>query len=851
MLPKISLLEEIKKGGYEASLITTFNAYLPFYEEVVLRRLVSAGARHNVLLMDGQQYAMSVASHPPRLAGRSYTLMPVHVPGAFHPKLIFLTGKRKGLVVVGSHNMTIAGFGFNRELTNVIRISPEDDEAVSIAHKAWSAVEHWLDRFSAEVPTQILDMVHRVKDFSPWLKNVTPASEASTLLAGSPEDEPLWTQLSKHIKGDVAEVSIHGAFFDQKLEFLHRVQEDLAPEVLRVAIDPETVQMPISGRDLSNVSMVSARGLGLEEDEDTTTNRYLHAKGLLIEQSDGNALLCTGSANPSRPAWLASKSSGNVELMLIHKGYEAGEIAEQLGIMELRDCPPITDDEWDQVERNQSSERPTEEPSYGVGVAVMLEDQIQFESTLLKGMSISQFSLVRDDGEQLAMTTDFQMAGSMTVVKFAQRDLAHGAWLDCLEDSELVAKLLLHHSREVEEQARTGVQRRFREALQSLETESPDISLLIDCIDKIVFTRDSNLVRTRSPNQRGSSSAIQDEGHDLGSLAIDVEEMNRKKGKSRLSYSSDFAYLLDTLIYHLRFRSDKSIEEIDSFGRNEEEQIGSDDEEDSQESVDKLEAQKEVIEVCHSKVRTIVNRSIKQIDAYKQGEQPLEQLLVRLLGVLAVLRELRNCDSRVRWVEKGNTTVPRDQRVRLLEEVMFNLFEGKASLLHLDSLDANIQTSEDIARLKGLIVWLAWDCGLTLDLHKPFMESPSQMAERLQRNAMILALAQLIVDDDVANDEARQSIGNLSSSELDWFKDLQALSSFCELARFGGTELIPAAEAEIGDIAIHDTLETWDLRFVAGCSSDRISLVKLSKDKSRSEFQIDHLHVSRLQVVPR
>src|SRR3954451_18157227 len=116
MLPKVSLLEELKKGGYDACLITTYNAYLPFYEEVVLRRLANAGVRHNALLMDAQQYAASLISHPPRLAGRQYTLLPVSVPGAFHPKLIFLTGKSKGAILVGSHNMTLAGFGFNREI---------------------------------------------------------------------------------------------------------------------------------------------------------------------------------------------------------------------------------------------------------------------------------------------------------------------------------------------------------------------------------------------------------------------------------------------------------------------------------------------------------------------------------------------------------------------------------------------------------------------------------------------------------------------------------------------------------------------------------------------------------------
>jgi len=98
MLHKASLIEEVKKGGYEASLISTFNSYLPFYEEVVLRRLVNTGVRHNVLMMDAGQYAASMHDHPPLLAGRHYSLVPIDVSAAFHPKLILLVGKRKGLV---------------------------------------------------------------------------------------------------------------------------------------------------------------------------------------------------------------------------------------------------------------------------------------------------------------------------------------------------------------------------------------------------------------------------------------------------------------------------------------------------------------------------------------------------------------------------------------------------------------------------------------------------------------------------------------------------------------------------------------------------------------------------------
>ncbi|WP_339539892.1 hypothetical protein [Pseudomonas sp. RA_15y_Pfl2_54] len=70
----VSILEVIKRGGYEASLITTYNATLPFYEEVLLRKLVSAGCRHNVVLMDRQQCAVAWASQAtrPRSAGYAY-----------------------------------------------------------------------------------------------------------------------------------------------------------------------------------------------------------------------------------------------------------------------------------------------------------------------------------------------------------------------------------------------------------------------------------------------------------------------------------------------------------------------------------------------------------------------------------------------------------------------------------------------------------------------------------------------------------------------------------------------------------------------------------------------------------
>jgi hypothetical protein len=81
---------------------------------------VNAGVRHNVLVMDQRQYAGALQSHPPRLAGRQYTLAPVSVQVPSTRNSFSSFGKSKGLVAIGSHNLTLAGFGYNRELTNVI-----------------------------------------------------------------------------------------------------------------------------------------------------------------------------------------------------------------------------------------------------------------------------------------------------------------------------------------------------------------------------------------------------------------------------------------------------------------------------------------------------------------------------------------------------------------------------------------------------------------------------------------------------------------------------------------------------------------------------------------------------------
>ena len=78
--------------------------------------------------------------------------------------------------------------------------------------------------------------------------------------------------------------------------------------------------------------------------------------------------------------------------------------------------------------------------------------------------------------------------------------------------------------------------------------------------------------------------------------------------------------------------------------------------------------------------------------------------------------------------------------------------------------------------------------------------------QRLRRNAMVLALAQMIQGDEVVLDEVRQSIGSLTSSEMGWLKEVQKLEDKCESPRRDHAALLPPAKSQPGDIGCIRTL---------------------------------------------
>ena len=105
---------------------------------------------------------------------------------------------------------------------------------------------------------------------------------------------------------------------------------------------------------------------------------------------------------------------------------------------------------------------------------------------------------------------------------------------------------------------------------------------------------------------------------------------------------------------------------------------------------------------------------------------------------------------------------------------------------------------------------------------------------------MVLALAQMIRAEEVVIEEARQSIGSMTSSELAWLKEIEQLAAKCESLRTARPETVNGA-ANPGDIAVHLTVEDWDFRLVAGYDGKNVRLVRLHQKNDRAPFRASHI----------
>lgn len=750
----ISIFDIIKRGGYEASIITTFNAHLPFYEEVVLRKLASAGCRHNVVLMDKGQCAQAWHSESsrPHLAGFAYTLLPVAVSGAFHPKVCILAGPKKAAILIGSHNLTLSGFGYNQEVTNWIEVTgPKDTEGAALLKTTWAMLSRWIELERPNLAEEILESALALSNFiSPLIANAGESLGAQAL-SQEPGRPPLLEQIHPYAPADVQRIAVVGAFFDHDLVFIRALHQQWPTAEIVVGIDPGTVCLP-GNPDTTIARYVDVRSLWADK------HGYLHAKVFLFDNGAvSNAVLISGSANPSRPAWLAQNGHSNVEAVLLRVGKEAHHAAAEMGLFDVFGQPTIEPAELSAISiRSKTEESKNDTPSNPVWSAITLAETGELRIQCAAQPTGASRVVLLDQNETELEAFDNVITGAGAIC--IRPSCAHLRIRSCLiyVGDSVLARAIVSHPEQLSTSSRSSRQHQIRSALGALGSSEGDISKVIATVERVIFADDSireieaAIHEHKERQSRGTASTS------LETLAVSINDMPKAKKKIKLLKSGDLAYLIDVLLRRLSDGLEHNTEERDKRGRSEEEQVGQDDE-DTQQTPETTLNDLTIAKAVASKARALTRKMVEQFATSQKDTAQRSSTVIQLIAVLALLRELRHLDKTKRWRQTGQSLAEERDRRYLFDHCLgFLLSSRTGSLRVIDG--ATGENSEETTELIVLLLWLAWDLGLELTEQVGQLWDDAEQWPALKANGFFLKLLPALVEDTAAQQAFEESI---------------------------------------------------------------------------------------------
>lgn len=690
-----SLLDALSEPGFQSSVIATFCCYFPFYEEVVLRRLLDRGCTNNVLMVDARQCAQAFANEHarPRRAGRDYTLVPIDLDGAFHPKIIVVLGKSKGALFVGSHNTTLSGFGLNDEITNEFRTNGPG------ARQGTGVIRASLDYLQGFTPKALPDVAHV---FSaawrnvPWLEGpVAVDSDERILLFTTGRDPDLWSRVRPLVPKRPSLAFICGPFFDKKLEFLQQLVDDVRPQKLVVGIDPESVEIdPHVVRRFRGAEFVNVSGLAKVPNRRESGARYLHAKVLWFTGAD-RELLVTGSANPSKAAFLPARDWRNAEAIVVDRRDGA---ATALGLDRLVSAPTLHDKDLAQVAQRQAEQSEDNRDASGtVILAVPSDDCFELERSLGARVALKAFAA---DGTHLGQTTN---RPSDTAVVAAPPDIRDRAQtLRGIGPDKKPVVVLIHRPDEIAKNVGGDRQRELRQALGAIEEDPAQLDTLLKLTEKVIFESD-DIVHAEPP-MRAKAGTRDREAADTGPESFAVDATGRRSArKKKWLASGDILVLLDALMYRLG-------EGISgpSAPRATTEEVRPVSEDDAgDEELPPTPPYEILADACRAKVGRLIRRMARQLDA--AGTGGARRAVVQLAAVLSVVHALRIMEQRTEWRSKHLKLVDPDHEWLLLEKAGLATAWGGSGLGSRALSEAGGEPFQELSLAIGLLVWLAWE----------------------------------------------------------------------------------------------------------------------------------------------
>jgi len=315
-MDEVIKLPEIFKGRWDHLLILTYGADLPYFENAILRS--DFRCSNKIILADGQKFLQACERYETdgrvRSLNQRYIAEGIHTANSAHAKIILLTTRESGKLLIGSGNLG-QGYTSGGELFTLYEYSAKDASQLSEFQSVWKFVDTLLER--EMIGGAAIRALRDLYVGTPWLMR---AKETVESMVVHNLHRSFIEQLQGKLNGEsVQELWIMTPFFDSKGYAIEKLINTFHPKSVNLVIQPKYVSLDPSA--LKRVSRKLNKKIKIHPFETITQGQtaYVHAKLFLLKTAN-RAICLQGSPNCSQVAMLLPSSLGNIEVANLLSG---------------------------------------------------------------------------------------------------------------------------------------------------------------------------------------------------------------------------------------------------------------------------------------------------------------------------------------------------------------------------------------------------------------------------------------------------------------------------------------------------------------------------------------------------
>ncbi len=545
-------------SGYHSCLISTFSFDFHFFEVKVMRALRRANVRNIHLLVDAK-YLDALLEFPSgtEMSGASaYSFTPIVSPSLFHPKIILLFGKKHGLLLLGSGNLTSSGYGSNDEVWSAFHVSDPHSSNAKLFAGAWN----YVNGFRKGMSGLHIQKLTWMNEYSPWVHSL-PAGKSEWISFGKEDiafianhqKNNIWQQtLSLIGPKKITDISVISPYYDSKGSWINELRQKYPSARISCVVDSEYGILP-TDLDEKVAQKVNWHNWSELKSENKSFPR-LHAKLVKFETKDGYEFLLMGSANASvKGMGLSSPVKVNDEACILLRSKKVDYF--KLLNINLASIPKFSVEELSSHEKNVIV---NEENLKSKAVYILAAELDVDEVTLLLSIGVPKACRIQMLTSENTIIEELQYSSLEIITRFKPKTLERLHFIHLLDEkgSAISNKLpVINVSLQIKS-CPDPQQEKFEQAFSAFEAgEDDDFFTLLPFIqldwanDDIAGNKQGNGIHGRKTNEENDRKYTLEEVQELSAYRVELQRAHLS------SPSHKVAELLALLAKNLKFQS--------------------------------------------------------------------------------------------------------------------------------------------------------------------------------------------------------------------------------------------------------------------------------------------------------